>query len=496
MSLSRRNFLRASLVGGGSAALLGSFGRLAARTAFASGGSTPYKALVCVFLYGGNDSNNMLLPYTNYATNYAPVRSASTCNFWLPQTGATGVGLLPITPANIGGAPNTAGKQYGLNPTMPKTQSLFASGNVAFLCDVGTLDGPVTSLSNWSSQAPVNLYSHQDQQHEWQTSIGNPDPSAPPRTGWGGRLGDNLPTSTASPPFPAVLSTDQAALFSMGANPPFVTNAGTIPQPSGGDNATYFDQIAALDAGTPLITSANGVLTSALDHGSTLTGAVAGAPVWNVAFDQTTGSIGAQMNLIANAIAGQGTLGLAREVFFCGLGLFDSHAGQAVEQGGVLNGTTSEPGLLAQLDAALWAFSNAMEQIQLGSSVTTFTMSDFARTWKPAALTGTDHAWGSHQIVMGDAVLGGSLYGLDPDTLLSTFLQSGTGGNVYDASATKGGPGEGRWIPQVSVDQYGATLANWLTKDLPNGGQTLLNSVFPNLHNYGASGWPQILSFI
>jgi uncharacterized protein (DUF1501 family) len=495
MSFTRRDFLRASLVGGGSAALLGTLSRLGARAAFASSGSTPYKALVCVFLYGGNDSNNMLIPSdtAGYA-NYSSVRNSGSCDFFIKQAN-----LLNITPSHVGGQPNT--RTYGLHPSMPNTQGLFSSNNLAFLCDVGTLVGPATVP--FTGTAPTNLFSHHDQQHEWQGQMANP--SGVPTTGWGGALGAVLPQSST---FPAVMSTDEAALFAAGPNLPFVTQGTSVAQLGGtSDNQKYYKEVAALgDAGAvgPLLNTANALSTLSTTAGPNLATITVDPPQgwgsnvnWAPSGDAKTGtgSIIDQLHMVAQTIWGSAnppdggvSLGLSRQVFFCGFGSFDTHTGQQADQAS----------LLTELDDALYAFYNAMENIGMGSAVTTFTMSDFSRTFLPAALDGTDHAWGSHQIIMGGGVKGGQLYGLDPNTLLSTYAQAGSGGNIYDIGAVNGGPSEGRWIPQVSVDQYAATLANWLTKDLSNGGITLLESILPNLDLYGGEtmGWPQILDFI
>jgi uncharacterized protein (DUF1501 family) len=466
-------------------ALLGSVGRLTFTSRVAEAAGAPYKALVCVFLYGGNDSNNLLVPYTDYDTLYAPVRNASNSNYWLPKSMLT-----PITPADIAGAPGL-GKQFALNPSMSKVSTLFSKGKAALLCNVGPLVQPASPPSSYALLPPVNLYSHQDQQKAWQTSVADPNPAAPPTKGWGGLTGDNLPLGN----FPAVMSTHEAALFASGAARPFVTNGLTIPSLiDTNGNASFVSQIAAgqLNQGVP--DAYNQTLNQSSAYGATLRSAL----IPQAGFG-TTG-LEVELNMIANTIAGASAaaspLGVTREIFFCALGGFDTHASQAADQGGVLDGTTLQKGLLGQVDDALDSFYSCMGGLGLGSSVTTFTMSDFARTFKPASNDGSDHAWGGHHLIVGDAVLGGSIYGMDPTTFLQGYANAATGGNIYDASAVSGGPGEGRWIPQTSVDQYAATLINWLTKDLANGGMALARAVLPNLIHYGQSGWPRKLAFL
>jgi uncharacterized protein (DUF1501 family) len=545
MSLTRRSFLRASLLGGGSAALIGSFGRVLSGTALAqsaSPGAPKYKALVCVFLYGGNDSNNMLIPsdesYTYYQQIRGPNASPPSSDFFIPQDqllpALTGSNPYPgFNPPTVGGQPNT--NWYGLNNQMPMLASLLpvtgGGGPLAFVCNVGTASFPqaqlMTATATDQSMWPVNLYSHLDQQREWQTSQANPSPTSPPNYGWGGVVGQFLAPLVGGT-VPVVISTDEGAIFTMpdtqlpNGSLPYVTLGGTIPVPVPG--AAQNAQIIFTE-GSELMTSMNGIISLAAANGQVVATAVAagtpggadggacdggaggsprlvGAPaswVCNGYPDDPSGStIFDQLNLVAETIAGRAAAGGAlpvREIFFVGFGLFDSHKNQAHEQGGWYTPLGSQQGsatpppgsdvtgnLLAQLDGALFAFYTAMKNLGLGSQVTTFTMSDFSRTFASASGDGTDHAWGSHQIVLGDDVLGGVLYGQDPSQLLSTYVNGQTNGtNVYDAGAVDSTPiwssGEGRWIPALSVCQYGYTLAHWLVSGL--SGADLMTQIQP-----------------
>jgi uncharacterized protein (DUF1501 family) len=503
MSFTRRDFLRASLIGGGSTALLGALSRAGARAAFASG--TPYKALVCVFLYGGNDSNNMLVPaWTDQGAQsgynaYSAVRGGA--DFALAQSS-----LLTFVPSNVAGQPNT--NPYGLHPAMTNLAKLLpqAAGQaspLAFVCDVGTLVGPTGPNGVPFSQAslPGNLYSHQDQQHEWQGP--EADPAGAPVSGWGGLLADNLPASTLATPFPAMMSADQSALFAVGSGLPFVCQGTKLAQLAGGHVADATSWAASnTSTGVPMLDEANLVMSLAVAGGATLGNVAVDPPGSTIDWAPNStaaaaGSLMDQLHMIFKTIYGNvsdvgGGLGLPRQVFFCGLGGFDTHTGQKVDQGN----------LLGELDLALSTFYGALQAYGLDSSVVTFTMSDFCRTWVPASPGsggqggGTDHAWGGHHLVLGSKVIGGSLYGIDPNTLLSTFLQSSSGGNVWDASATGGGAGEGRWIPGVSVDQYAATFIKWLTTGLTGGGLPLAESILPNLTKYTGSSWPRILPIL
>jgi uncharacterized protein (DUF1501 family) len=447
--MKRRNFLMHAGALAGSAAL-GQMGMFASRAAAAD----DYKALVCIFLAGGNDTNNMIVPVdaTGYA-NYAQVRS----NLALPQ-----VQLLPLQEA--------AGVlRYGLHPSLPSLQSLWTAGNLAVVANVGTLVQPLTKaeyLSN-STQKPATLFSHIDQQHEWQTS----NSSSSSSTGWGGRLSDQFNTLNANSTVPPMISTAGNNLFVTGS----ATQALVIPtsgsfglsgfSSGSGDAArrSALVSLLGLDRATDLTAAAEDVMSNALSSSATLNPILTATntPV-TAHFTGLTGSFSAQLLAIAKVIEAHSSLGAQRQVFLASLGSFDTHT----------NELETQQTLFAQLDPALAAFHSAMADIGAGSNVTSFTLSDFSRTFAPNTGGGSDHAWGSHHLVLGAAVHGGQVYGTMPTLAL-------------------GGPddegGQGRWIPTIAVDQYAATLATWFGVDA-----TQLATVLPNLSAFS----PNNLGFV
>jgi uncharacterized protein (DUF1501 family) len=446
--MKRRSFLLHAGALGGTAAL----GQLGAFTANAAT-ADDYKALVCVFLIGGNDSNNMIVPVdtAGYAS-YAQIRG----DLALPQAQ-----LLPLQEA--GGV-----LRYGFHPSLPGLQSLWGSGNLALVANVGTLVQPLTKTQYLSSatQKPQSLFSHIDQQHEMQASIA----SVSSNTGWGGRLSDQFSALNANASIPPMISAGGNNLFVTGS----ASQALVIPtsgsfalsgfSTSGADAArrSALVSLLGLDQDTDLIAAAENVMTSALSSSAVLnpilttnTTAAAGY------FTGLTTSIAKQLLAIAKVIEARATLGAQRQVFLAVLGSFDTHTDQINQQ----------QALFAQLDPALTAFHAAMADIGAGSDVTSFTLSDFSRTYQPNTGGGSDHAWGSHHMVIGDAVKGGALYGTMPELAL---------GSPDDEGA------EGRWIPTIAVDQYAATLATWF-----GASPTALATVLPNLSAF--SGAPAFI---
>jgi uncharacterized protein (DUF1501 family) len=448
--MNRRDLLRHAGALAGSAAL-GQLGVLAAQAATAS----DYKALVCIFLYGGNDANNTIVPLdtAGYA-NYAQTRSYLA----LPQSQ-----LLPL--AVPAGAP-----QYGLHPALPGLQSLWASGNLAVVANVGTLVQPLnkTQYLSTATLKPESLFSHIDQQHQWQASISSTSSS---NSGWGGRLADQLASLNVSARVPPMISTGGNNLFVTGA----ASQALVIPT-SGSFGLNGFPndsadavrrgalvELLGIDQDINLTQAAQTIMSSALASSAVLnpiltaTDATLGAR-----FAGLTSNFSQQLLAIAKVIEARSTLGASRQVFLATLGSFDTHTNQLNEQ----------QALFAQLDPALTAFHGAMADIGAGSSVTSFTLSDFSRNFLPNTGGGTDHAWGSHPLVIGDAVSGGKIYGTMPTLELS---------GPDDASDL------GRWIPTIAVDQFAATLATWF-----GASATQLATVFPNLSAFS----PSTLGFI
>jgi uncharacterized protein (DUF1501 family) len=472
MAQTRRQFLKHTGCGALSAsALLSGLGRFALIDTLAqSAPPAGYKALVCVFLFGGNDSNNVVIPYTNYA-DYGTYRVVGVDQFAVPQSA---LDSMQITP------PSASGLAFALHPKLgepfgttgnPTVYDLWNHGHAAIVCNTGPLIQPLTRDQYRAGMAhPYQLFSHSDQQNLWQTSYAN----GPKPIGWGGNTIDRLGGSGGN--FPAIASVAGVTVFSTGQNTrPLVLS----PAPTG-LNATLKlfkpgnDQ-ALLDA---LMHDQNDPMP-ALVHGAAqiTTDALAASASLNMdptlvtQFPNT--GLGNQLKQIAKLISLRAQLGVSRQIFFVSLGGFDTHTGQ-----GAYNTNNGQAGLLLQLSQAIGAFYTATVELGASGDVTLFTSSDFSRTFTPGGgNTGTDHAWGSHHFVVGDAVQGKDFYGQYPSLVV---------GDVQDTDA--GGGARGRWIPTTSVDQYAATLADWY--GLAPADRSL---VFPNIANFNPN---QILGFM
>ncbi len=454
----RRNFLKIGLralsaIGGASVV-----GKLSQVNALAqSNCPTDYKALVCIFMFGGNDGNNTVIPintpksnaHNSYA-NYATIRAGLA----LPQ-------------ASLNQINTSQGDSYGLHPSLTEVAALYNGGKVAVLTNVGTLVTPL-SQSDYLHQAkaiPLNLFSHLDQQTEWQTSLAQGFAT----TGWGGRLADAMqgcnPTN-----FPMIVSVGGNALFNTGS----VTNPATVTPgqvlglqgfSSSAANIARFDALANLlnfNNGYTLVNSGNAINYNGINQAGVLNEALAGATALKTVFPKT--SLGAQMAQIAQIIGVRSALRVNRQIFFAYLGGFDTHDQELNDQALYLG----------QVSQAMNAFYNSTVELGVSQNVVTFTESDFGRTFQPSggATLGTDHAWGSHHFIMGDSVKGGDVYGTFPTQELS---------GPDDANY------RGVWIPTTSLDQYGATLATWFGVS-----PAMLPTVFPNLPNFPATN----LSFV
>lgn len=405
--------------------------------------SSDYKALVCVFLFGGNDANNLLVP--NDTPGYGSYSSARAV-LALPRNT-----LLPIM---AGSTP------YGLHPSVPELQRLFNQGNLAFLANVGTLVRPVTrsQILQGTAVVPQNLFSHADQQEQLQTSqlLGAGE------TGWGGRIADKVQPLNSGALFPSLISTagsnifvDAAQAKTAAVNVGQINNLNGFSQ-SADDNARYsaLQQLLTFDTGLALVQNAGASMSNALRDSKILADAFAGSP--NLATPFPLSDLGQQLQQVARIIQVRAALGVKRQIFFCSLDGFDTHTDQLPQQ----------DQLFAVLSAAMGAFQQATIELGVSNQVTTFTLSDFARTLLPASGNGSDHAWGGHQMIVGGAVQGGNVYGTFPELALS---------GPDDSSD------EGRWIPTTSIDQFGATLASWFgvtDADLP--------TIFPNLVNFSS----------
>lgn len=412
--------------------------------------ASDYKALVCVFLFGGNDSNNLVVPMDMAEYNlYATARG-------LPANGG-----IALTQAQLLGiTPKTLNKNYGLHPAMTDLKTLFDAGKMAMLTNVGTLAEPLTKAEYTaaSKARPDQLFSHSDQQLAWQTSIAK----GIERTGWGGRMADVVgPTNGSN--FPMVTSIAGSAIYTNGNTPRVVAipATGTFGLSTFGTAAQTTVREAALknimnlNAGNDFVREADDLLAQALGASDVLNPIITVNNTPGVAsFGNTNNNISNQLKQVAKLIEARNTIGLKRQIFFVSLGGFDTHT----------NELNSHNTLYGQLGPALKAFYDATVQMGIADKVTTFTMSDFGRTLKAASGGGSDHGWGNHQMIIGGAVKGQEFYGEFPNHTL---------GGPNDVSTN------GRWIPTTSVDQYGATLAKWFgvsTSDLA--------TVFPNINRF------------
>jgi uncharacterized protein (DUF1501 family) len=441
---SRRSFLRyASLAAAGNAAGLRPFGMLNALASSGVAAATTlssYKALVCVFLYGGNDANNTLIPfdtkgYANYATLRGPLA--------LPQNS-----LLTLP-----GLPN-----FALHPGLPEIQSLVNGGQAAVVANVGTLLQPTTRAQYLSGAAkPVNLFSHPDQQEEWQ----NVSASGSVSTGWAGRMADVLgDTHNAGAAIPMITSVAGDTLFCNGTTTtPVAVSPGNVSGATCSEGSactarqTAAQSLLTFNSGLSLVTADDGITSNSYKYAKTLADAFASASPLKTVFPSANG-LAAQLQQIAQIIAIRSALGVDRQIFFCGIGNFDTHSTQLATQAT----------LLAGISAAIGAFYQATQELGVANQVTTFTMSDFARTLQPNSNGGSDHGWGSHHFVVGGSVLGNRVYGAYPTLALGGPDDSGT---------------NGRWIPSISSVQYASTLAQWFGVET-----SALSQVFPTLAGF------------
>jgi len=414
----------------GAAASLGHLGKI---SAFAETAPAGYKALVCVFLFGGNDSNNMVVPMSGAAASQYNTLRANLAIKNPLALGSTG---------------------YGLHPNMTALANLYSRGNVALNFNVGTLVTPLTrsQYQKGSGKAPANLFSHADQQQEWQTAA----PLENLTTGWGGRVADLFPPATAQSCATGIsVNGNSALLVGQTSRQASVSGDGFGLLGEDGSAATIardaaLQQIFKLDSGVTLVQASGNVLQGAIEMAALVKNAVSTTPL-PATFPAT--SLGQQLSQVAQLIRSRTQLGANRQIFFASLGGFDTHTDQ-------LNSQTA---LYQQLSDAVSAFSTAMadSSIDASTDVTLFTESEFNRTFQPNTNGGTDHAWGGHHLVVGGAVKGG-LYGQFPTLVL---------GGDSDAES------RGNWIPTTSLDQYCATLAQWF-------GVNNLLGVFPNLSNF------------
>lgn len=468
----RRDFIRqAACAALGTAALTSAIRDLRfMNAAVAQSNIIDYKALVCIFLQGGNDSNNLVLPtiqaeYDNYAAIRTPVLA-------IPQNA-----ILPISPLN------SDGHEYGLHPSCPELQTLFGEGKLALLFNTGTLVYPLTR-AQYQSRAlsrPPQLFSHADQVTQWQTSV----PDQPPLTGWGGRCADLLAAVQPGAPISLSVTLSGANTFEVGntVSQYSVSTGGAISL-SGVSGARLAALTNILGQVYPNLQAQAyaGVAKHSIDTGALLNNAIAptaASTYWTVPFPSTitqptdgntfSSVLSPQLQMVARLIeAGHrplanGGFGMKRQIFFCQVGGYDLHTNQTPGPGQTTIG--SHANLLAELSQSMLAFQRAIEQLGLAANVTAFTASDFGRTF-PSNGQGSDHGWGSHHLILGGAVKGQRTYGAFPTLAV----------NGPDDTST------GRWIPTTAIDQYFSTLASWFGVDSGN-----LATVFPNLGRFSTA---------
>jgi uncharacterized protein (DUF1501 family) len=417
-----------------------------------------YKALVCMFLHGGNDAFNMLIPRSD--AEYG-VYAQSRQNMAIEQAA-----LLPIQPLT------SDGTDYGLHPSMAGIASLFDTGRAAFVSNVGPLVEPTSKLQfqNQSVVLPPQLFSHNDQQDQWHSLKG----ATVSKTGWAGRIADlirdrvagqQLATNVSLHGSSLFQSADETVAYVIGANGPVPFTGFASPEALDDPNLTpeqralielfveqrnAFERVVDMPYDTVYERGFADVQRRALGAIDRVSAALEQAPAFNTVFPDT--DLGNQLHTVARLVAVKDELQMERQIFLVEKGGFDTHDDQMQNQ----------PLLLGDVSDSISAFYDALAEIGDADKVTTFTQSDFGRTLTSNG-DGTDHAWGGIQLVVGDAVLGRELYGTFPDLAL---------GSDDDV-------GGGRFIPTTSADQYAATLARWFGID-----QADLPLVAPNIGNF------------
>ncbi len=502
----RRQFMAATGAVGIAAPIATAFGmQLAAFNSAASQSAGGYKALVCIFQLGGNDSNNTVLASDTDSWNrywaarntgadpiaLMPVGTAAAAvGSVSPVTGRTVAartpeawgGILPFTPKTAQAIPagtNATTRTFGFHPMLAPLLPIYTAGRLAVVANVGSLVEPVTKaqFQARARKLPANLFSHNDQQAVWQAGL-----TEGVRTGWGGQFGDLMASGNGANSLYTAMSTAGNTVFlsgrtivqyqvATGATPAVAVNAvggttlfGSNQGPAkmreiirdtgfvanmGSDHATIVGR--SLDASVTLNSAATGALVTAI-----LPPPIYRNPITN---NVEANSLSVQLQTVARMIAAAPALGLRRQVFFVAVGGHDSHDFQ----------NTAQPDNLSKLANAMATFDATLANIggvDMRSSVTTFTASDFSRTFNTNG-DGTDHAWGGHHLVMGGAVNGGDMYGQFPTvgSDLGTFRNPDQSGNTH--------------IPTTSVDQYAATMGSWFGVS-----NTDLAVIFPNLKNF------------
>jgi uncharacterized protein (DUF1501 family) len=446
--MNKRQFLKTgAALGLGSG--LSAFTQLSALAQATTGND--YRALVCLFMFGGNDSNNLLIPYEPAEhSRYAAARS----NLALQRDT-----LLPISPSN------TQGVRYALHPSMTGLAGLFNGTTAvpipkaALVANTGPLLVP-TSKAQWDARSvplPDNLFSHSDQQSQWQSAT-----YERPTNGWGGRLTERLVSDASINRGYSVLSVTGGNLWETGdrtLSAYKVSASGKFGfdfyQPSGTDPLSIAITETLADTHQHLFEQGFvDVMGRSIEVQRVLSQALEGSTLTTV-FPDT--GLGNQLRMVARLIAARDKLGLKKQCFFCSIGGFDTHGEDQL---------TRQSELLGEISAAVTAFYAATVELSVANNVTTFTASDFGRTFTSNG-RGSDHGWGAHHLVVGGAVQGGKLFGQFPNQTVRGPDDSG---------------GQGNWIPTTSTEAYAATLGRWFGAD-----DAVLAQVFPRLQYFNGN---------
>ncbi|MFT5533855.1 MAG: hypothetical protein ACI802_002090 [Candidatus Paceibacteria bacterium] len=453
MNASRRAFLqRASALSVAGAATPWAL-NLAAMSEASAATATDYKAIVCIFLAGGNDYANTLVTYDTPSYNtYNKMRPTMA----YARSSLSGTVLNPIT-APIDSA--KVSRQFALAPELAPLLPIFDAGKMGVVLNVGTLIQPTSKLQYTQKTVllPPKLFSHNDQQSVWQSSSAEGASS-----GWGGRMGDLFQSANANSTFTCVnaagnavfLSGKSAVQYQVFTNGVVPFNGLKKPLFGSGNCTTALKTLMTQPRPHLMENEYVRVINRSISAGAVLTDALASAQVINTVFPAEN-KLGDQLKMVARMISAAGTVGAKRQVFFVSLGGFDTHDGLVTEH----------PGLLTLLADAMSAFYAATQELGVSAKVTTFTASDFGRTLA-GNNNGSDHGWGSMHFVMGGAVNGKKFYGTPP------IIADNGPDDV----------GRGRLIPTTSVDQYAATLGRWMGVS-----DTDLLALLPNLSNYDVS---------
>ena len=475
ITYTRRNFIRQSACASlGITGLVSTLAHLRlVNAALANQASLPdYKALVCLFLYGGMDSNNVLIPRAGH-----PARAD-----YDSARGVLGISDAFVHPI----LPNNTSDPFGVHPNLAPVAQLFNSGDLAFVANTGTLSYPIANRDefiNGTVPLPPQLFSHSDQQVQWQSSV----PDKPFQSGWGGRVAELLNESYSAD------SQVSMSISLAGINSFQVGTAGSVVQyavtPSGairlsgygpnygnalnpdgsyqttvaGRRLKAFEDIMKYTHDHLLEEGYNKVVRRARENEGTvataLTEAAASGVDFDAAFLNAQSPLGDQLKMIAQLIAGRNCLGNRRQIFFCSMGGYDTHQNQ----------NDDFVALCDELGNALKSFNDTTTALGVHDNVLLATNSDFTRTLTPngddPTSSGSDHGWGGHQMVMGGPVVGKNIYGSFPSLKV---------GQDNDTDRNRG-----RWIPTSSVDQYAAVCAQWLGVE-----SAAMDVIFPNLSRF------------